>query len=302
MTSRIAIVDGRVIAEIDRRIDENVVSDGYVEALGMPLIAGRTLQSSDTASSPRVALVSDSAARKFWPAGNAIGGRYAGDVAAKPSDWITVVGIVGDIRRGLERAPDPMVYTSLAQNAWPLDFGPQYLFLRSTSLRADTAASRAATVIAETDPMMAVTSVQTVRDHVGSVAMPHRLGFMLFALFAGLAVVLTTFGVYAVVAYAIARRTREIGIRVALGAEAPGVLALVARQGLRPIAAGSIAGAAALWWFGDLLSRFLLSIPAFDAWALAAIASGVALVATLAMILPARHALAVDPVVALRTD
>jgi hypothetical protein len=122
------------------------------------------------------------------------------------------------------RPIDPMIYLPIAQFESSFDFGDQYLFVAANGVSAATAAAQAAATIRRIDPLLPISSTQTMHDHVGAAAMVHRLGFTLFALFAGLAVVLTAIGVYAVVAFAIARRTREIGIRVALGAPASSVL------------------------------------------------------------------------------
>jgi ABC-type antimicrobial peptide transport system permease subunit len=253
-------------------------------------------------SSPRVAVLSASAASRLFPGVNAVGRRITSDPDAKSPVWITVVGVVGDIRRGLERQPDPIVYTPLAQTLWVLDLGPVYLYVRSTDLPPEEVVREATALVTQVDGAVPVTMRQTMREHVGSVAMTHRLGFTLFALFAALAVVLTAFGVYAVVAYAIGRRTREIGIRVALGAQAAGVLRLVVRQGLWPVAAGLAAGTLACWWLGGAISRFLLSAPPFDAVSAAAMAAAIALIAIVAMLVPARRALSIDPAVTLRSE
>jgi putative ABC transport system permease protein len=213
-----------------------------------------------------------------------------------------VVGVVGDIRRGLERPIDPMVYMPIAQFEASFDFGDQYLFVAANGVSAATAAAQAAATIRRIDPLLPISSTQTMHDHIGAAAMVHRLGFTLFALFAGLAVVLTAIGVYAVVAFAIARRTREIGIRVALGAPASSVLGLVLRQGARPVGIGLVAGIAGYWWTSGALSRFLLLLPAFDASLAASIAAMVSVIAAIALVVPLRRALSVDPVRTLRSD
>jgi putative ABC transport system permease protein len=138
--------------------------------------------------------------------------------------------------------------------------------------------------------------------HVMGPLMAHRLGLMLFALFAGLAIVLTGFGLYAVVATAVSQRTREIGIRVALGAEAGRVLRLVARQGLWPVGIGLAAGLAAFALGARLIQSFMFSLPVVSAGTLFVVCGVVAAGALLAMFMPARRALAVDPTVALRAE
>jgi predicted permease len=302
MTAQMNAEGAPLLPERERNLDANAVTDGYFEALGIPVLAGRTFQPTDATSSPRVAVLSASAAAKLFPAGNALGSRVTSDPEAKAPVWITIVGIIGDIKRGLERQPDPMIYTPLSQTLWTLDLGPIYLFVRSTAMPAEQAAGETAALLTQIDPAVAITAQQTIRDHVGATAMTHRLGLTLFTLFAALAAILTTFGVYAVVASAIAKRTREIGIRMALGAHAPGVLRLVVTQGLPPVVTGLAAGTIAFWWFGGALSRFLLTVPAFDVVTMAAMVGGILLITVIAMLVPARRAMSIDPALTLRSE
>jgi putative ABC transport system permease protein len=284
----------------DHDVDVNVVTPGYFAAMGLPLVAGRWLTDSDVTGAPRAAVVSEALATRFWPNRPAVGERFSNDRKFDETRAITVVGVVGDIRRGLERDVDPMIYLPAAQRPLPFSFDDQHLFIRTAGGSPAAAASDAAAVLKRVDAIAPVSSVMTMREHVAGAAMVHRLGFTLFAAFATLAIVLTATGVYAVVAYAVARRRREIGIRLALGAPRAGVLRLVAAQGGRPIAAGIALGTLGFWLAGRGLSAFLLSTPAFDAPLVAAITAGIALVAGSAVVIPARRALAVAPVEALR--
>ena len=302
MTAMMAAEGAPPRPERERNLDAHAVTDGYFEALGIPLVAGRTFLPSDSTSSPRVAVLSARAASRLFPDGQAIGRRVTGDPDARPVVWTTVVGVVGDIKRGLERQPDPIVYMPLTQMLWTLDLGPVYLVVRSTDLSAERNVGETAAMVSQVDPAVPITSQQTIREHLGAAAMTHRLGFTLFALFAALAAVLTGFGVYAVVAYAIARRAREIGIRVALGAQAGGVLRLVVRQGVWPVALGLAAGTFAFWWFGGALSRFLLSVPAFDVLSATSMVAAIMLITVVAMVIPARRALSIDPATTLRME
>jgi predicted permease len=281
--------------------EANVVSEGYFEALGIPLVAGRTFAPADTATAERVALVSDAFARRYWPDGSPIGGRLSLDPQAKDQPWATVVGVVGDIRRGLDRQPEPMMYVPLSQHPNMAEFGGVHLFVRS-ALPAGAAARNSAALVRQLDALVPISAADTLMDQVRTAAMAHRLGLTLFGLFTSLAVVLTALGVYAVVSYAVARRTKEIGIRVALGAEGGGVLALVLRQGAWTIGLGLSAGLIAFWLASGLLRQFALSQQVFDGRTVAALAAGVGLLACAAMIVPARRALRVDPASTLRDD
>jgi putative ABC transport system permease protein len=281
--------------------DANVVSDGYFEAMGIPLVAGRTFTPADTQGSEGVAIVSAALARRYWTTGSATGGRIALDPGAADERWATVVGIVGDVRRGLDRQSEPMVYVPLSQHPNMVEFGGQHLFVRA-SLPPGTAVREVAAMIKRLDPLVPIVRADTLLDQVGTAATSYRLGLTLFGLFASLAGVLTTLGVYAVVSYAVARRAKEIGIRLALGADRASVLALVIRQGLWPVSLGLGVGVVTFGLVSGALQQFALSQPVFDGGTVALLSAGVGTVALVAMIVPARRALAVDPAGTLRQE
>jgi putative ABC transport system permease protein len=281
--------------------DANVVSDGYFEVLGIPVIAGRTFATSDSEQSERVAVVSQVFARKCWPDGRAVGGRVALDPTPGNKQWATVIGIVGDVRHGLERQAEPMIYAPLSQHANMADFNGQHLFVRSAE-PAEIAARESAALVRRVDPIVPITRVDTTLDQVKTAATSHRLGLTLFGAFTSLAIVLSALGVYAVVTFAVARRTKEIGIRLALGADRGGVLRLVVRQGAWPVSVGLGAGVAVFWLLSGALQQFALSQPVFDGVTVASLVSGAGLLALLATIVPARRALGVDPATTLRQE
>jgi predicted permease len=286
----------------DLEVGVNVVSAGYLEAVGIPLRQGRTISRTDTGSSPAVAVVGESVARRFWPGGNALGARFSRRGSLGSADAMTVVGIVGDIRRGLERDPDLMIYRPAAQYVGAFDLTDPYFFVSASNLDASAAARETVALLRRVDPVVPIASTQTMREHVATAAMAPRFGFTLFALFSGLAVVLTAVGVYAVVAFAVARRTREIGIRVALGAQTSSIVGLVLRQGALPVAAGVLLGTIGYWWASGVLRTFLLSLPAFDVTLAASTAVAIALVGVAALLVPLRRALSVDSVTTLRSE
>jgi predicted permease len=282
-------------------IETNLVSPGYFDAMGMHVLSGRGIEPRDRSDSAGVVVVNARFAKRYFHDGHAVGRRITLDPDATPIEWATIVGVVNDVRRGLERAPEPMVY--LVQSQWKrmMDFGGQVLVVRS-SLTPDVTLTNVSHVLASIDSLVPLTKRQTMRDHVGDVLMAQRLGLTLFALFAGLAVVLTTLGIYAVVASAIAHRTREIGIRVALGAAPRGVLRLVVRQGLVPIGAGLGIGLVAFTLASSVIDRFMFALPANNALTLTLLTGSIGILAVMAMLVPARRALRVNPVIALRNE
>jgi ABC-type lipoprotein release transport system permease subunit len=281
-------------------LDANVVSPGYFEALGIQVISGRTFARTDTEATPPVAIVSERLARS-WPDGRALGGALTSDPDVPSPKWMTVIGVVKDIRRTLSRDPDPTVYVPAAQNSNMLDFAGSHLVVRS-SLAPDAALDATVRTLRDVDANLPITAKATMAEHLRATLMSQRLGATLFTLFASVALTLTALGLYGVIAYAVAHRAREIGIRRALGADRASVLRLVGRQGLTPIAAGLAAGGVASVWAGRAVEQFLFKLPALSVAAFATLAVIVAGIAALAMIVPARRALAVDPAATLRNE
>jgi putative ABC transport system permease protein len=282
-------------------IDANVVSLGYFQAMAIPLRAGRTFSDADTATSPPVMTISESMSRRYWPRGDALGARVSTDPdSTDPAVYATIVGIVGDVKHDIDNPRQTMFYIPVAQHLSMLDFG-QSLVVRAR-VPPEVALADVAAIVKRIDPRLPIGRSQTMVDHLGALLMPQRLGFTLFILFAVLAAVLTTLGIYAVVAFAVAERAREIGIRMALGAERTAVLRLVARQGVRPVASGLLVGLLAFILAGSALRSLLFALPAVNAWTLALLMCAVGAMALGATLAPARRALAVDPAVTLRQE
>jgi putative ABC transport system permease protein len=285
----------------DMGIDTNVVSPGYFRAMHMRVLRGRDFLPADRDGGEDVAVVNDALVRKYFGSRPALDARLNLDPDSDRPRWARIVGVVNDVRRGLQDPPLPTVYLPVAQNARMLDFGGQVLVVRS-SLDGAAALHAVSTLLGQVDANVPVVKRQTVRDQLGAVLMPQRLGLTLFTLFGGLALLLTTLGIYAVVAYGVAHRTREIGIRVALGAAPGGILRLVALQGLRPVGLGLAVGLAGFWLSAKSLQRFMFALPAGTPASIGLLAGAIGGVALLAMLLPARRALAIDPARALRND
>ena len=281
-------------------IQANVISDGYFDVMQIPIVAGRVFTALDEHSLARVAIVSTSLARTLWPNGQILGRRLSLENPGSPDmKWTTVVGEVADIHRAIGGPPVPMLY--LASGQTPQGFDPDYLMVRSTG-DPSSVLPDVRTVLRSIEPHVVITSSMAMTQHVEAPLMAHRLGLMLFAMFAALAAALTGFGLYAVVASAVAERTREIGIRLALGAETSRIVSMVVRQGVWPIAAGLGAGIAAFAMSARLIAGFMFSLPAVSAEALVAICLAIGVLSFIAMIVPARRALTVDPAVVLKAD
>ncbi len=247
-------------------------------------------------------MLSESAARQLFPPSDALVRPVDLDPETpEHSSPATVVGIAGDMRRTFGRPADPMFYVPAAQHPEMLDFGAQQLIVRSDG-NPETLLARVTAAVHEIDPLVPVTRAQMMRTHVAGQLMPQRMGLTLFALFAALAVVLTAFRLYAVVACAVAQRTKELGLRVALGAGPTRLLGLVARQGLPPVGIGLTTGLAAFAAASTLLRQFLFELPVTTPASVLGLTAALGVMALVALLVPARRALRVDPAVTLRQD
>jgi predicted permease len=290
-------VDSRQYPEGQRaETIENVsISPGYVSTLGLRLLEGRDLLESDREGAPRVALVNDTMARRYWPDGSAVGHTLTSTVT---KTQFLIVGVVSTHKvHGVLERPVPLVYFAAAQR--PTTYN--YLLARTAGdPRVVLAAMRRELLAME--PGLVFLGNSTMDDNLSMSLMPARVGAALAAAFGGLGTLLAAIGLYGVVAFSVARRTREIGLRMARGAPPSGVLGLVMRQGFALAAAGLAIGVLLAAAAGSTLSGLLYGISPFDpaAWALAIVtllgASG------LANLVPARRAMRVDPMTALRTD
>jgi predicted permease len=296
------VVEGAATAPDAKPLDiqANVVTDGYFETMQIPLVAGRAFTPQDAGSAERSAVVSAALAKTLWPDDAAIGHRFSLEERGAPDmKWTTVVGVVGDIHRAIGGPPVPMLYLISGQT--PEGFTPNHLFVRSTD-DPSAVLPEIRAVLRGIDPHVVVTSSIPMTRHVEAPLMTHRLGLTLFMMFAGLAIALTGFGLYAVIATAVSQRRREIGIRIALGAESAGIVAMVVRQGVWPIAAGLAAGIATFAMSARVIQGFMFSLPALSAATLLGICASVGVLAAVAMALPVRRALSVDPTTILHAE
>jgi putative ABC transport system permease protein len=277
-----------------------VVSDGFFETMGVPLLRGRTLKPSDTMAAQKVAVVSAALVRRFFPDKDPIGERVTLDElnGEQPPQWFTIVGVVEDVRfRRLTDPAMPVLYYPAAQQAFP-EFtlvartGPDPMAL-VPSLRG---------IVRSLDPSMPLTDVRTMDEVVASSIAGARFRTTLLASFALVALLLAAIGVYGVMSYSVEQRSQEMGLRMALGASPRDVLALVTAHGVRLALAGILLGLVAAYAVTRVLESLLFGVSATDPVTFAGIAALLAAVASLASYLPARRATKTDPMVVLRTE
>ena len=274
------------------------VGPEYFAAAGTRLLRGRTFSPSDRTGAPLVGIVNETAARQFWSGRDPIGGRITVD----DTDTIAVVGIVEDAKiRSLDEAPAPFLYTPFAQPTGPFAMDRGTLLVRTSGdMRALIPALHEQ--LRATDPAAPLTPITTFEWQVRRLVMPQRMGATFFGAFALLALTLASIGTYGVASYVAALRTREIGIRIALGADRTRIRSLVLRQGAVPVALGIAAGIGLSLAAGRFAAAFLRGVSPHDPTTYAAVALLLVAVGIVATWLPARRAAALDPVRALRTE
>jgi putative ABC transport system permease protein len=276
-----------------------MISDKYMQAIGMRLIQGRLFNASDGANTQPVVLINETAAKKFWHGQNPIGTRLRGDDDTNPPQWSTVVGIVADVRQaGLDQPARPEVYYPYDQHdGWV----PSYFAVR-TAGDPMSVANAVRDQIWAVDKDQPVTDVMPLEQMLSDYLAPRELQSSLLGGFAGFALLLAALGIYAVLAFSVAQRTQEIGVRVALGAQQGDILRNIFSQGMKLASIGVVIGVAGTLALSQLLSTFLFGVTATDPLALAEAAAVLLGVALAACYVPARRAMRVDPMVALRYE
>ena len=288
-------VDVEGIPDLNFSPDYQVVSAGYFRAMGIPIVRGRAFDGRDAATGPGAIIVSGSLARRLFPGTEAIGRRMKVGLG---DDWSSIVGISGEVRQHrLEDTSVPTVYVPYSQDPWPV-----MTVVVRTSVPPETAAAALDRAVRSVDPEQAISNVRPMRQVISESVSAQRLRMLLLGLFAFLALVLACIGLYGVMAYSVAQRAREIGIRMALGAAPARVLRLVVGQGLRLALVGLAAGLVLSLLFGRLMASLLFEVRPTDAATFAAISILLSAVAFLASYVPAWRATRVDPAVVLRGD
>jgi predicted permease len=284
------------------------VSPDYFRAMGLGVRAGRDFTEQDDENAAPVAAVNETMARAFWPGESVLGKRFKVGAPDSPQPWLTVVGVVADVRQmGADAPVKPEMYVPYRQAA-PYWKGPPYSFFTPRDLVVRTSVDPSSVVpgarraVHEVDAYQPVEGVRTLDEVLGRETAQRRLGVTLLAAFAALALLLAALGIYGVLAFFVVQHTPEIGVRMALGARPADVLRLVVFKGMRLALAGVALGLAGAFALTRLMSSQLFGVSAADPLTYAGLALLLAAVALLACLIPARRATKVDPMVALRYE
>jgi predicted permease len=278
--------------------DIGLVTPGYFDLLRIPLKSGRAFTPQDQNNSTRVAMVDDTLAREYWPNEDPVGKHIRLD---RSEPWATIVGVVGHTKNS-DLAGDVVkgkFYLSTFQE--PILFGSNIFMARTESDPASLSAALAESVHA-VDPTLAVSRLKLLSDMVAASLAPRRFVVMLLGIFAGLALLMAVIGLYGVISYSVTQRTQELGIRMALGAQTREVLGLVIGEGMQLAGIGAVVGLVISLAFNRLLKNQLFQVSAFDPLTFALTALVLIAAALLACYIPARRAIRVDPMDALRYE
>jgi predicted permease len=271
------------------------ISADYFKTMAIPI----HFNDADNEQAVRVAIINETMARQYWPGEDPLGKRFKlGDPADNELPWWTIVGVAGDVRQmGVDEPVKPEMYFPFQQSSAPF-YSPRDLAIRTT-VDPMSLVGAATNAIHQVDPDQPISNIRTMAQVVGEETASRRLGMTLLTIFAGLALLLATIGIYGVLAYFVVQHTQEIGVRMALGAQQRNILAMVLKKGMALALLGVAIGLAVAFALTRLMSSLLYGVGTSDPMTYAAIAGLLTLVAFIACYVPAHRATKVDPMVAL---
>ena len=295
------VAEGRAVRDDDNEVTIDAASRGFFETVGARLVAGRFFDGTETSDGQLVAVVNEHMVKRYWPTGTPIGRRFrfgSQDSDTTQSRWRTVVGVVADMRRtGVDRPVREEAFVPFVQRA-----ALGNLVLIRTTGDPMAIAPRVREVLRGLDASQPITKIETMDQQLSGLIAQRRFNMTLVAAFAVLALVLAIIGAYGVTSYLVSQRTKELGVRLALGAEPSRVARLVVADGMRVAVAGVVVGIVVAFFTTRLAASLLYGVSPRDPATIGAVAAVLLLVAALANYLPARRAARVDPLVALRQE
>ncbi|MFG1691228.1 ABC transporter permease, partial [Gemmatimonadota bacterium] len=279
------------------RVVRERVDHAYFETMGITLVEGRGFTEEDRAESPRVAVVSEAAARRFWPNESPVGKEFFRDHEGTDRMY-RVVGVAGDTKiETLGEPPTPLFWFPITQ-----EMGSELILVARGQPSPPQIVGMLRRMVREVNPGLMVMEAKTMEEHIGVMLFPARMAALLLGFFGVVALVLATVGLYGIVSFAVSRRTREVGIRMSLGADQSAVIGMVLRGALGVVAVGGLAGLAIAVALAQLIRQFLFGMGPGDPLTLIGVPLLLGGVATLAAYIPGRRASQVNPVEALRQD
>jgi putative ABC transport system permease protein len=295
-------VEGRPDPKPDDNVsmDYQVVSRDYFVTMGIPVIRGRGFTAEDYEGSQRVIVINEAMAKQFWPNEDPVGKRMAIGESSKDTSWRTIVGIVGNVRHAsLTEVPVPCAFIHYRQD---LESWSRMAFVLKTVNDPASLTSAVRTGLVSIDPQQPVYAIEPLDKLLASSVAPRRFVMSLIGSLAMMALALALVGVYSVISFSVSERTREIGIRMALGARQHNVLTMVLGQGMTVAAGGICVGLAIAFGVTRLLKSLLFEVSATDPTTFVFVAALLSVIALVACYLPARRATRVDPLVALKEE
>jgi predicted permease len=296
----VVMIDGynRAPGELPPVPGWNTVDSGYFQTMSVPLLQGRTFSESDTADAQKVIVIDQFLARKYWPKGDAIGGRIRRGIE-NDQPLCTIIGVVGSVKTTnlAEQSPVGQVYFHYKQ------FVPRgmHLVVRTNGENPQLTSTIRRQIL-QADPEMPLFDVKTMPERVSKSVVSRRAAMILCMVFGALALVLSAIGIYGVLAYTVTQRTRELGIRVALGAGAGDVIGMVLGQGLKLAGLGLAIGIAGALALTRLMTTLLYDVKPTDPVVFLSVAAALAAVALIASLIPSLRAVRIRPAIALRYE